>query len=48
MGEFRLPKERHDSVTHYHRAKEDAEDDRNEHGVIAHARCGLDAELETA
>ena len=40
MGEFAATEGAHDSVTHYHRAKEDAEDDRNEHSVIAHARLG--------
>ena len=46
MGEFWLPKERHDEVKHYHRG--DDEDTREEHSIITHAQCGLDHELEMA
>jgi len=48
MGEFWLPEEKHASVLHYHRKENDEEDGRTEHSVIAHAQCGIDAELEMA
>lgn len=47
MGEFWLDEEQHARIKHTH-ISGDEEDSRSEHSVIAHAQCGIDAELEMA